>query len=94
MYAEVNFGLDDDGLKREQYRFTLIDSQLVFDSYTVEERATRRHKWRVSKVWQRLGPRSYAARIERPPLTDVLKAVAKQELMKKITVVEDYNRGG
>lgn len=85
MHSEVMF--EHNGTKREVYRFVLLDTRLVFDGYTQEERATTKHKWRVTKYWSRLRFSSDgAACVPKPALTDVVKVMAKQNFVKNLTV--------
>ena len=74
--VEVITDLAPDQLSRQRWEFSLDDLGIVrVDSWTDEERPSRRHKWRVVQAYRRL-PRIYED-IERkrlvndPPLITV-----------------------
>ena len=91
MHVDVNF-LTPDKLKRTQYHFALMESRLVFSGYYEEERQTTRHKWVAKVGWSRLSYVRSSAHttnwIARPKLDEVIKTMAKQELLQQIEVVE------
>ncbi|HEY8312238.1 MAG TPA: hypothetical protein VIG47_16850 [Gemmatimonadaceae bacterium] len=86
MYVEVTISAD--ALNRTQYRFILLDSHLVFNSYAVEQRLTTKHKWRAREYWSRLrmGSDDGAQLVTKPVLTADIKAKALQELLRTVEV--------
>jgi hypothetical protein len=90
---------NDGELSRVVYGFWINNRkdsiELVFDSYTVEKRASKRHKWVVEEAWSRLNIRSNNGRkalSDRPELPADVAEEAKAELMKRTVVVEDWGR--
>lgn len=55
-----------EGLSRKTYRFWLNGTTLVFDSVAYEKRPSRRHKFRIEKIWNRLSHNE--SNMERPQL--------------------------
>jgi hypothetical protein len=89
---------NDGELSRVVYGFWINNRkdsiELVFDSYTVEKRASKRHKWVEEEAWSRLNIRSNdnCKRTTRPELPADVAEEAKAELMKRTVVVEDWGR--
>lgn len=94
----ITIAIDKSPFERIVYGFW-VDARhggeisIVFDHYTVETRASKRHKWKVTASWLRLGSNNeYSqARVKRPPLpADIIEQV-KAQVFDNLVVVEDYD---
>lgn len=83
--------ISENGLRKEIYRYWFDDRimRLVLDLYLVEEKATKRHGWRVVARWQRTGrPEGTVQNIRRedvPQRDDVRREVLRQ-FVESITI--------
>lgn len=80
----------DTGLAREVWTFWFHDSRdtLFLDSYAYEERASRRHKHKVVRFYDRMSHRQYPGRIQvhEVPLPEGLFEQAKVKFVEQIKV--------
>lgn len=88
-------------LVQETWRFYMDDITCTFylDLYTYEERATKRHKFQVTKIWSRLSHNRYHSKnltFAEVPLPDNVLVEARAQVISKITVTntEWKTRGG
>jgi len=84
-------GLDLD-LAKQVWTFFLIDSELVLNSYQTMERPSKRHKWTVNAIYDRLDRRQSTMTLAEVELPDFVCVEAKQKLMAMITVVKERTR--
>ena len=77
--------LTEDGLGQEEWSFWLNDTRLVFDSYSIGKRETKRHKFKSDFYWSRLDNRR--SNMEKPELPEEVKKQAIEKLMQLVTVV-------
>lgn len=74
----------EDELVGEDWRFVLIEYELVVDGYTRWTRQTKRHaKWPVVS-WSRLDRRSPHLERHEVPFTPVVAAAAKSHLIEQM----------
>lgn len=76
-------------LKREVWVFTVNFPNIVLDEYRIEARPTNRHKWRVTKIYNRLSPRTSLPSLRMQgqdvPMPDTVKAEAIQAAAESLT---------
>lgn len=90
MYTSITIKKNETELGYEEYRFILMDSKLYLDTYVKMTRESKRHKFTTEKAYDRVGGRNYlSGTIKDPkdvPLTEEIKAEAKEQLFDKIVV--------
>lgn len=69
-------------LIREVYVFTSYDDRVHLAEYRIQERATKRHKWRTVKCWYRLDKR--ASNIDKPTVPEALQQEALEAIRNLI----------
>lgn len=85
MLDHVTFvNLAPDGLTGERWAFYLHYNNLVVNSYSVIERESKRHKWKMLKQWSRHPDRNSMLRQNDVPLTDAIKVQAKAEFLRQL----------
>jgi len=77
-------------LKRQVWRFWYNDSrnEIVLSRYTVEEKKTNRHKFRVVKVYNRLDKRDNTIAVGDVPLPDDVKEAAMKQFLDSLNVTK------
>lgn len=80
--------LSDDGLVREVYLYWFDDRkmQLVLDSYTFEERKSKRHGWKNVAVWDRTDKRYNTIQREQIPVRDEVRQAVLKQFVEQITI--------
>jgi hypothetical protein len=90
---------EEDGLRQQVWDFTLFDLPAIYlENYVLEERETKRHKFRPVQVYNRLsgGRACFATVIKEEPGVpeDVLEEViAKVQKMIEFRVWKDRRKG-
>jgi len=75
-----------DKLRKVTWKFWFYRNRLVVDSYTVDERSSRRHTYKWAAGYERLRKDGSIKEAELP-LTDEIRERAIREFMSRITVV-------
>lgn len=88
-FITINKGTE---LQTEEWRFIIIESKIILDSYALKVRETKRHKFQLEKAYTRIGDRGYGSgrlKATEVPLSEELKAEAKQKYVDSLTVCLD-----
>jgi len=73
--------------KQTVYRFWLKDEiKLLLDSYWLQERKTKRHKFITVKQYNRILQRNNTIKLSDIPFNDEIKRAAKNQLFSQISV--------
>ncbi len=82
----------EDGLTLETWRFYFDDSKcrLVFTGYTKEQKATKRHGFKVVQRWGALDKRTNTMTLDEVPFDEAIAAQAQAEFVKRLTVVKAW----
>lgn len=94
MYHHVTVTRPRTPLEREVWGFTLLDLQIVLDSYVVEVRASKRHRFVPGPCYGRLNRRDSFLALADVPLPDDVAEEAHQQIITQIRVVREYDRAG
>jgi len=92
MISPIRYEYPIDDFHAETWTYWFMDRnmQLVLDHYQLQERATKRHKWKVTKKWDRLGDRwlggSNAIRREDIPQREDVRAEVLRQFIERITI--------
>lgn len=84
-----------DSLSQEVWGFEVIDFQIVLDSYKVETRATKKHKFALDNramFYNRLNLRDSTVKVGKVPLPEDVAKDALQQVISNFTVVKEYAR--
>jgi hypothetical protein len=81
-----------DDLNRQVWQFDFMDYYnkplVVLNYYRLQSRPTKRHNWRNSEYWERLG-RGSSLKMDEVPLPDDVKQEALQAFMGQVRIVKD-----
>ena len=78
-----------DDFTREIFTFIMFESlKFYLDYFALEERKTKRHKWRVTRFYDRLEKRDSTLEYIDVPLTEELINEAKAQFVQKIVYGE------
>lgn len=82
MYTEVIY--PDEELKRTVWRFYYSDSfgGVVLDSVSIQERPSKRHKFRAKKWWNRIDTRGNT--MDRPTIPPAVSGPALEQIRGKV----------
>ena len=78
----------DDGLSRDVWYFYFDDRyfRLYVDSYSKEERQSKRHGFKIIKRYSRLDQRNNSLEFTEVPLSSTVKLLALELITKKLDV--------
>jgi hypothetical protein len=91
---------EDGDFRRECWRFSVVTSfsdvvTLRLSYYAVEERQSKRHKWKYADRWQSHDERAYASSLtrEQVPMTDWVKDRARELVQINVPDLEPKKDG-
>lgn len=95
----ISFNTNEDPLRYEKYTFILVDNVLVLSSYSVLERETTKHKFKLTTHYDRIIPRQNTCKLKDVPFDLLIKTKALTSLFERFnneiivsTDVNDSNR--
>lgn len=80
-----------DELTVEEWIFRLHGSILVLYYYTLQKKATKRHKFRIAELHSRTYPCDNTLKVENVPLPEDVKQRALEAFVAQISVVKQLN---
>jgi hypothetical protein len=78
------------GLDAQEWTFTIIEEQVVLQTYRVLTRETKRHKERGRQYYNRLNERNSTMKQAEVPLPDDVAAEALAQVLARFRVVRAY----
>ena len=82
------YPIDDFHAETWTYWFMDRDMRLVLDEYKLEERATKRHKWKVVAEWDRMRNSWHPHQMKREeiPQREDVRAEVLRQFIERITI--------
>lgn len=81
-----------DDLTEEEWSFAVVGEQIVLDRYRYLERASKRHKHRAVRWYERLDHRSNTLKLDAVPLPDDVAEEALATVRARFRVVKEFQR--
>ena len=79
-------------LVSEEWHFCVVGEQVVLDRYTYLERASKRHKYRAVRWYERINARDSTVKLDEVPFPDDVTEEALAEVRSRFYVVKELRR--
>lgn len=79
-------------LERDVYTFWIVDFNLILDSYKVQFRESKKHKFKNLKTYERIDKRNSTMKLSDFEIPSYIEDDVKEMVKNKLVVLKGYSR--